>query len=111
MDRVASYSDIIKRILDEYAAFFPKQEGVDVEKIYSDELGHYQVMYIGWEGKRRVHGMVLHLDIIGDKVWIQHDGTEDGVADELVEAGIPKDKIVLAFHAPYKRQYTGFAVA
>ena len=45
-------------------------------------------------------------------MWeIQHDGTESGIADELVQAGIPPEHIVLAFHHPDKRQYTGFAVA
>jgi hypothetical protein len=32
------------------------------------------------------------------------------MANELVALGVPKEDIVLAFHAPYKRQYTGFAV-
>ncbi|MBL7066116.1 MAG: XisI protein [Anaerolineae bacterium] len=34
---------------------------------------------------------------------------EVGVANELVELGVPK--AVLAYHAPYERPYTGFAVA
>ncbi len=38
------------------------------------------------------------------------DCTETGVANELVEMGVPKHDIILAFHAPYKRQYTGFGV-
>lgn len=33
-----------------------------------------------------------------------------GDINELVEWGVPKEDIVLAYHAPYKRQYTGFAV-
>ena len=36
---------------------------------------------------------------------------EDGVAEELVEAGIPRDHIVLAFRAPEIRKYTDYAVA
>ena len=53
---------------------------------------------------------MLHIDIKEGKIWIQHDGTEIGIANELVEMGVPKQDIVLAFHAPYKRQYTGFAI-
>jgi hypothetical protein len=44
-----------------------------------------------------VHGRLLHVEIRGDKVWIQRSGTEDGIADELVAAGIPKSRIVLGF--------------
>ena len=35
---------------------------------------------------------------------------EDGIAEELINAGIPKSDIVLGFHEPEIRQYTGFAV-
>ena len=54
---------------------------------------------------------MLHLDIRDGKIWIQHDGTYDGIANALVEAGIPRDRIVLAFKPPDIRQYTGFAVS
>ena len=37
--------------------------------------------------------------------------TLEGLATELVEAGIPKEDIVLAFHAPEMRPLTEFAVA
>ncbi len=52
----------------------------------------------------------MHLDIIGDKIWIQRDGTDRPIADELVEAGVPKEDIVLAFYPENMRAYTGFAV-
>ncbi|MGB3652452.1 MAG: element excision factor XisI family protein [Rivularia sp. (in: cyanobacteria)] len=41
---------------------------------------------------------------------MQHDGTEGGVANELVERGISKQDIVLGFHSAFKRQFTEFAV-
>src|SRR4051812_22689177 len=50
-------------------------------------------------------------DIKGDKLWIQRDGTEHGVARELLEAGVPKNHIVLAFRSPELRRSTDFAVA
>ncbi|MFM7425742.1 MAG: element excision factor XisI family protein, partial [Elainella sp.] len=42
---------------------------------------------------------------------IHYDGVEDGITQELIAAGIPKDQIVLAFHPPHLRQHTGYAVA
>ena len=35
---------------------------------------------------------------------------KDGITDELVAAGVPKDKIVLVFHPPEIREHTGYAV-
>ena len=61
-------------------------------------------MLVGRDGVRRVHGCLVHIDIKGDKLWIQRDGTEHGVARELLEAGVPKDHIVLAFRSPELRR-------
>jgi hypothetical protein len=54
---------------------------------------------------------VLHLDIRNGKVWIQYDGTDEGIANELVAAGISPDQIVLGFKPPEIRPFTDFAVA
>ena len=45
------------------------------------------------------------------KIYIQHDGTEDGIATDLEIAGVPKSDIVLAFHAPELRKHTEYAIA
>jgi len=109
MVAMTSYADILKRIIREYAAVKPSYGDVLVETIFDDAQGHYELMYAGWHGGRRIHGSVIHADIRDGKVWIQHDGTEPGIASDLVEAGIPKDQIVLAFHPPSKRPFTSFA--
>ncbi len=82
MDRVTDYRDIVKRIISEYAALKPSYGDIEVETIFDDGQGHYEMVYTGWNGFRRIHGAVLHVDIRDGKVWIQHDGTEDGIAEE-----------------------------
>ena len=41
---------------------------------------------------------------------VEEDWTEDGIATDLVRAGVPKEDIMLGFYDPKMRQYT-FAVA
>ncbi len=41
----------------------------------------------------------------------QNDSREEGIATELVEAGVPKEDIVLGFQPAKERPYTGFAIA
>ncbi|MBD2551735.1 XisI protein [Limnothrix sp. FACHB-708] len=60
---------------------------------------------------RSARSSTIHIDLQQGKVWIQYDGTEVGIANELVERGIPKEEIVLAYHSPLMRQYDGFAVS
>jgi XisI protein len=66
-----------------------------LETIFDREQNHYLLMFVGWEGIRRVHGCLVHVDIIDDKFWIQRDDTEHGIARELMEAGVSKDREVL----------------
>ncbi|MBV7334817.1 XisI protein [Chloroflexi bacterium TSY] len=58
-----------------------------------------------------MHHTPIHIDIIDGKIWIQYDDTEEGVATDLVEAGVPHNDIVLGFRPAEPRQYTEFAVA
>jgi hypothetical protein len=110
MDRVAEYREIAKRIIREYAAFDPSTDNVEAETIFDDEHGHYELRYTGWDGSRRVHGSVIHVDLRDGKLWIQHDGTSDGIAGQLEEAGVPREHIVLAFQHPSRRKHTPYAV-
>ncbi|MGD1854669.1 MAG: element excision factor XisI family protein [Leptolyngbyaceae cyanobacterium] len=68
-------------------------------------------MILGRENKRYEHGCLIHIDIIDGKLWIQRDGTENGIATQLFEAGVPKEQIVLGFKSPERRKDTEFAIA
>ncbi|ASC73066.1 XisI protein-like protein [Halomicronema hongdechloris C2206] len=80
----------------------------EVQTLFDTERDHYQLLYVGWRGTKRDFGCILHLDIKGGQIWIQHDGTETGIANQLVDLGVPKQDIVLAFHEPEVRQFTDF---
>src|SRR5437588_1213629 len=110
MDRLERYREIVRRLIAEYARYKPSHGRIETEAIVSRDSDHYEVMHVGWDGVRRVHGSVVHIDIIDGKVWIQYDGTSRPVADELIAAGIPREDIVLGFHPENVRPLTGFAV-
>jgi hypothetical protein len=103
MDTRERYREIIEQVLAPFAE--RRYSGADItnEAVFDRERDHYLIASVGWQGYRRVQHNLLHIDIIGGKVWIQSDGTEYGIADELEAAGIPKHDIVLAFHRPEDR--------
>ena len=109
MDKLNRYRQIVRRLVEEYAGYRPSHGQIDTEAIIDPERDHYEVMHVGWDGVRRVHGSVVHLDIIDGKVWVQYDGTSRPVADELLAAGIPREDIVLGFHPAELRGHTQFA--
>jgi serine/threonine protein kinase len=110
MAKLEEYREYIKQLLTGYSQYEKSDSEVEAQTIFDTEHDHYQLVYVGWENKRRVYGCVLHLDIKNGKIWIQHNGTEANIADELVALGVHKEDIVLGFHSPYKRQFTDFAV-
>lgn len=111
MDTLERYRQAVFKVLNEYARYPVSHGDIATELVVDRERDHYELVHVGWDGPRRVHGAVIHIDILEGRIWIQHDGTESGVAEELVQAGVPRDAIVLGFRPPHVRQYTGFAVA
>ena len=111
MDRVEKYREIIKQAMRDLVDYIPAEEGIRTELILDDASGHYQVLQIGWKDRRRIHGTLFHVDLIGEKVYVEHDGTDLALVDDLLEGGIPKHDIVMGFHPPNQRKFTDFAVA
>src|SRR5579862_947386 len=110
MDRVEQYREIVKRLIREVAAYGTPSPEVVAQTIFDDEHGHYMLFYTGWDGSRRVHHSVIHIDLVGDKVWVQRDGTNLCIVDDLSAGGITHDRIVLGFHHPDVRHRTSSAV-
>ena len=87
MDKTERYRRIVIGLIEEYARHKPSHGDITTEAIVDRANDHYEVMHVGWDGSRRVHGSVVHIDIINSKVWIQYDGTSRPVADELIARG------------------------
>lgn len=112
MDKLNLYRQLIEESLIERAKLRSPSDPIKSETIFDKEGDHYQLINLGWkDSSTRVYGCALHVDIIDGKIWVQHDGTEDAIADQLVAKGVPKKDIVLAYHAPHVRHYTEFAVS
>lgn len=111
MDQVEHYRTLIRNLIETYAQYQPACGDIEIETIFDVSNDHYELIYSGWNGPYRIHGSVLHLDIHNGKIRIQYDGTESGIAEDLVKAGVPHDRIVLAFKPPEVRPYTDFAEA
>ena len=95
---------------EEYARYAPAYGDIRTEAVVDREHDHYEVMQVGWHDGRRVHGSVIHIDIRDGKVWIEYNGTDARIDEELAAAGIPRHDIVLGFQPPERRALTGFGV-
>ncbi|WP_293164066.1 XisI protein [Okeania sp. SIO2C9] len=86
------------------------KNSTEIQLLFDTKRHHYQVLNIGWKEQKRIYGVIIHVDLRDNKIWIQRDGTEIGIANQLITAGVPQKDIFLGFHAPYKRSLTEFAI-
>lgn len=111
MDPLTDEREIIRGALRPHASVRYAYGDIQNETVFDEENARYLIMSHGWMDGRRVHGCLIHVEIVGDKIWIQRDGTEEGIAEDLVRAGIPRSRIVLGFWDPEARKLGDFAAA
>ncbi len=111
MDTLTLDQSIIKRVLQDYTHFLATANGsLPSYLLFDDEHGHYALIEGGWQQDHYVHDTLIHIGMVNQQIWIHEDNTEEGIAPELVAAGIPKNRIVLGFRSPEVRPFTEFAV-
>ena len=112
MDKLSTYRQAIKTVLSDYASFTSddKNSGINAQLLFDEQHDHYQLMYVGWRQRERIYGSVMHIDLIDGKVWLQYNGTEGDIAQDLIDLGVDRDDIVLGFRNPAVHAYTGLAM-
>jgi hypothetical protein len=113
MARLDFYRSAVKQFLQERADLLTNHPvpGLETLCIFDEMHDAYSVLNIGWREKTRVHYTTLLVRIRDGKIWVEEDGTEEGIANFLTAKGIPKSDIVLAFNPPHLRQLSEYAVA
>lgn len=113
MDKLENYRRLIKDYINYHVEISRRQPTLGVEDVavFDDERGHYQWLSVGWENGERAFYTHLYVRLNNGKIYIEEDLTEYGIGNDLVEKGVPKKDIVLAFQEPEIRELTEFAVA
>lgn len=104
------YRKIIQSIVEKHSDCNFDDGEVESQIAFDLERDRYLMFHVGWCGERRVFGCVIHIEIKDGKIWIQRDGTEVGIANQLIEAGVPQSDIVLGYRSSYMRQFTKLAI-
>jgi len=107
-------SGIFKSILGlKMRRFILRRINLDQESclVFDEIHDQYFWLFMGWEGKKKIRNIQVHIRIKNEKIYIEEDWTEEGIATELLREGISKEDIVLAFYDLETRKLTGFAVS
>ena len=110
MDKLEFYRKIITTIIQKHAQHKPSHGAIEALLLCDPITDNYLLLDTGWDRTGRVHAVVCHLRIVEEKIWIESDGTEGGIALELLELEIPKEDIVLGFIRPNRRHLSELSV-
>ena len=97
MDTTATYRDIVKQVILKYAKLRPSHGDIRLDAVFDETHDRYGLMQVGWDRGRRVRGNLIYVTLQDGKVYIEYDGMEHGITQDLIEKGISPDDIVLAF--------------
>ena len=99
MDKL-KYREVLQSIVNRHAKFQPANGNIQTHAVCDTENGDYMVVDSGWNEKgRRIYDVVIHFRLQDDKVTVERDNTDAEVVRELIEDGIAKDDITLAYNA------------
>lgn len=110
METLSHYREVIIRILSDLAEASAR-DNIETLLIVDTTHDNYLLLDVGWNGMQRIHHIIAHLRIHNGKVWVEADNTDQEIVQQLLDAGISRESIVLAFYSPQKRAFTEFAVA
>ncbi len=114
MEKIDALREAVKKSLLEWKEFLtpriePEDQKLEPKIVFDDENNSYLLLFSGWKGNQRIHSLLIHIEITGNKIWIQEDNTEEGVAADLEKNGVAKNDIVLGFQPPNLRPFTEYA--
>ncbi|MCL2933416.1 MAG: XisI protein [Trichodesmium sp. MAG_R03] len=110
MEKLEKYCHLVQGFLLEYSQNKPAYGEIEIQTIFDTVRDHYQILHLVWKKEHFIHSCSIHIDIKGEKNWIQWNGTEVDIAAELVINRVPKKDIVLEFQTPFMRKFTEYAV-
>jgi XisI protein len=111
--KIKQYEQLILNYLAENVLHTSESEGYERVVVSDKENHHYQLLATGWATPTRfINAIAIHLQIKSNgKIWLLENNTELHPAEDLVQLGVSKEDIVLGFHPPQLRTYSGYAMA
>jgi hypothetical protein len=114
MAQINDYKQTIHHVLTNYMKRFDNPttpSNIQTTLLIDDERGNYAILRHGWQGKQREQHVLVLMRLEDGRIWLEEDWTDYDFAGYLLEAGIPNEDIVLAFHHPSLRPYATLAQA
>lgn len=95
MDKLKKYRQILKAVTEEHAQM-PSPMNAVLSTAVSDFAGNNYFL-IDFDSHDKKHYIVFHLRLTNGKIFVEQDGVEYGIAQDLIDAGVAPEDIVSFF--------------
>ncbi len=97
MDTITTDRQIVQQVISHYAQLRPSHGQIRLETVFDEKQDRYALMQVGWDRGRRVRGNLIYIVLRDGNVVIEYDGMEAGITQDLIDQGIPEERLVLGF--------------
>ena len=95
MDTPKTYREIVKQVIGKYAKLCPSHGNIRLDTVFDEQSDRYALMQVGWNRGKRVRGNIIYITLGEGKVYVEYDGIEQGITQDLIDQGIPQNNIIL----------------
>ena len=113
MDKLSFHRQAVKSVLEKHREIANHTVKSEIENlfVFDESSDSFTWLRFGWTDNGRLESITAFVRLRGDKIYIEEDLTENGIANELIESGVSQKDIVLAFQQPEMRKLTEFALS
>ena len=101
MDKIEKYRKVLQDLMLSYTQYKPSHGQIDSIAVCDTVRDEYLLLAVGWDRPGRVHDIIVHARIKNEKIIIEWDGIETGVAQDMINAGVAEEDIVFASYSDY----------
>jgi hypothetical protein len=107
MDTQDRYKQIIENTLVSVQETLLSLKEIEVSLSLDHQRGEYILITDVWEDGKRFYYPLIHISLKNNQeVWLKCDNTDLEIGQMLINQGIDRQLIVLAFYSPKMRAYT-----
>ena len=112
MGIIDTYKQIIRKELEFQAGIsFANASELSRHLIINTDQTEFVLLTVGWQDKKYHHGVLFHVEIKDNKVWVHQENIDVGIAEIFAKEGIPKSEIILGFLPWYSQEVSEFGMA
>lgn len=93
--------EALKTIVSEEVAKYAGLRGFGANiylfKVLDDERCTYAVISVDFQPRKDDAGIVIFARVVEDTIIVEHDATDRPLLDALIQRGVPRSQIVLAY--------------